>query len=460
MVQLNLFLYSHSAQKTFSKKYLTMKNTSKIMTNPARRFVLRCIALCSTTLLPLAVQAQLKIDITGVGANQIAVSAAPFEGNQAFAEDIRSIVESDLTRSGFFKTIKASSNVQLNESSPVDAPSWKSVGVDAVVAGSVKKSADGLDIRFQLFDTTQQKSLAKINFSNVSPTALRLTAHKIADIVYEKLLGEKGMFATRIAYVEKSSGRYRLVIADSDGANPQVALTSREPIISPAWSPDGNQLAYVSFETKKPVVFVHTLSTGQRRPLANYKGSNSAPAWSKNGKRLAVVLTKDGGSHIYTLSTDGSNLERLTTSGSINTEPAFAPDGQSIYFTIDRGAGPQIYKMNTQGGNQTRVTFEGNFNISPRISPDGKTLTYIARRDGQFKVAALDLSSGQEMVLTNTGREESPSFAPNSRFILYATNAGGRGTLALVSRDGRIRNTLTSSAGDISEPTWGPFTND
>lgn len=437
-----------------------MKNTNQIVTNPARRLILRCIAVCGAMVLPLAAQAQLKIDITGVGANQIAVSTAQFEGNQGFSEDIRSVIESDLTRSGFFKAIKASSNMQLNESSAVDASSWKSVGVDAVVAGSVKKSADGLEVRFQLFDTTQQKSLAKINFNHVSPNALRLTAHKIADIVYEKLLGEKGMFATRIAYVEKSTGRYRLIIADSDGANPQVALTSREPIISPAWSPDGNQLAYVSFETKKPVVFVHTLSTGQRRPLANYKGSNSAPAWSKNGRRLAVVLTKDGGSHIYTLGIDGNNLERLTTSGSINTEPVFAPDGQTIYFTIDRGAGPQIYKMNTNGGNQTRVTFEGNFNISPRISPDGKTLTYIARRDGQFKVAALDLASGQELILTNTGREESPSFAPNSRFILYATSAGGRGTLALVSRDGRVRNTLSSSAGDISEPTWGPFTND
>jgi TolB protein len=436
----------------------TNPTTLNTVKSRIKRVVLQCAALY-LALLPLTALAQLKIDITGVGANQIAFSAASFQGNQGLSEDVRAVIENDLVRSGFFKSIKTTQNSDLNETSQIDAAAWKSVGVDALIAGSIRKTADGrFDVRFNLYDTTQQKSLAKLSYV-VSPAALRLTAHKIADVIYEKMLGEKGVFATRIAYVEKTPGRYRLIVVDSDGANPQVALASKEPIISPSWSPDGSELAYVSFETRKPVVFVHTLSTGRRKTLANFKGSNSAPAWSRSGNKMAVVLTKDGGSQIFTMNADGGNLDKLTNTGGINTEPTFAPDGQ-IYFTSDRSGGPQIYKMSSNGGNTSRVTFEGSYNISPRVSPDGKTLTYITRRDGQFKVAVLDLAGGQEMVLTNTGREESPSFAPNGRFILHATRMGGKNTLAIVSKDGRVKNTLSSTGGDISEPTWGPFTND
>lgn len=406
------------------------------------------------------VQAQLKIDITGVGANQIAFSAAPFQGNQGLPEDVKKVIEDNLVRSGFFRSINTTSNVELNESTLIDPSAWKSIGVDALIVGSVKKLPDGrLDLRFNLHDTAQQKSLGKFSYV-IAPSALRLHAHKISDYVYEKMLGEKGVFSTRLAYVEKSPGRYRLIIADSDGANPQVALASKEPIISPAWSPDGTQLAYVSFETRKPVVFVHTLATGRRKALANFKGSNSAPAWSSNGQQLAVVLTKDGGSQIFSMSADGSGLNRLTSTGGINTEPAYSHDGRSIYFTSDRGGSPQIYRMSTNGGDASRVTFEGGYNISPRISPDDKTLTYVTRRDGQFRIAALELASGTEMLLTNTGRDESPSFAPNGRYILYATKSAGKGTLAVVSKDGRIKYNLSSSGADISEPTWGPFLND
>ncbi|MFN4330158.1 MAG: Tol-Pal system beta propeller repeat protein TolB [Limnobacter sp.] len=435
---------------------MTMSNHWNPLTRLNRWFLAALLLLAA----PLTAQAQLKIDITGVGANQIAFSAASFQGNQGLPEDLREIIEADLVRSGFFKSVKTSSNIELNETTLIDPSAWKSIGVDALIVGSIKKLPDGrLDIRFNLHDTAQQKSLGKFSYV-VAPSALRLTAHKIADYVYEKLLGEKGVFATRIAYVEKSPGRYRLIVADSDGANPQVALASKEPIISPSWSPDGSRLAYVSFETRKPVVFVHTLATGKRQVVANFFGSNSAPAWSADGRRLAVVLTKDGGSQIFTLNLDGSDVAKLTSGNGINTEPAFSADGNWIYFTSDRGGGPQIYRMGVNGGNASRVTFEGGYNISPRLSPDGKTLTYVTRRDGTFKIAVLELASGQDMVLTTNGREESPSFAPNGRYVLYATQMGGKGTLALVSKDGRVRATLSSTGANIAEPTWGPYTND
>ncbi|MCR2746319.1 Tol-Pal system beta propeller repeat protein TolB [Limnobacter parvus] len=434
--------------------------TSPVFWGRLRRAAKAALATFALAIFVTPVQAQLKIDITGVGANQIAFSAAPFQGNQGLPEDIKKIIEADLVRSGFFRSINTSSNVDLNEATLIDPTAWKSIGVDALIVGSVKKLPDGrLDLRFNLHDTAQQKSLGKFSYV-IAPSALRLHAHKIADFVYEKMLGEKGVFATRIAYVEKSPGRYRLIIADSDGENPQVALASKEPIISPSWSPDGAQLAYVSFETRKPVVFVHTLATGRRKALANFKGSNSAPAWSANGQQLAVVLTKDGGSQIFTMGADGGGLTRITSTGGINTEPAFSHDGRSIFFTSDRGGGPQVYRMAVNGGGATRVTFEGSYNISPRISPDDKTLTYVTRRDGQFKIAALDLASGTDMLLTSTGRDESPSFSPNGRYILYATKSGGKGTLAVVSKDGRIKYSLSSSGADISEPTWGPFLND
>lgn len=404
--------------------------------------------------------ADLTIDITGVGSTQVAVSVSPFVGNDGLPEDLSAIIQNDLVRSGFFRHVNTTANVVLDENSLIDPTAWKSVGVDALVAGSVKKLPDGrLDIRFNLHDTNQQKSLGRFSYV-INQGAMRLTAHKIADFVYEQFLGEPGVFATRLAYVEKNKGINKLIIADSDGANPQVALSSKEPIISPAWSPDGTRLAYVSFETRKPVVFIHTLSTGQRRAVANFKGSNSAPTWSPDGQTLALVLTKDGGSQIYTMTQDGRNLTRLTSTGGINTEPVYTKDGQSIYFTSDRGGGPQIYRMNANGSNVTRVTFGGNYNISPRISPDGKLLTYVTRREGQFKIATLDLESGAESLLTNTVRDESPSFSPNGRFILYATKRGNKGILAMVSKSGAIKQDLTSTQGNISEPTWGPMMSD
>src|SRR5450830_728726 len=328
--------------------------------------------------------AQLRVEISGVGATQIPVAIASFANESVAPELITAIVKADLTRSGLFKIIDTSD--VLSESSPINFADWKSRGADALVVGSAQRLADGrIDVRDRLFDTVKSAQLSALSLS-APPQSTRLTAHKIADDIYLKLTGIQGIFATRIAYVTKNGKEYRLEISDADGAAPQVALRSTEPIISPAWSPDGTKVAYVSFEAKKPIVYVQNLVTKQRIVVANFKGSNSAPSWSPDGSRLAVALTRDGLTQVYTVSADGSNLRRLTNTGGIDTEPQFSADGQSIYFTSDRSGGPQIYKMNANGGDAQRVTFSGAYNISPRISPDGKTLAYISRRGGQFQL--------------------------------------------------------------------------
>jgi TolB protein len=234
------------------------------------------------------------------------------------------------------------------------------------------------------------------------------------------------------------------------------AVRSNESIISPAWSPDGQHIAYVSFEAQKPVVYVQTLNTGQRRVLANFKGSNSAPAWAPDGKRLAVVLTKDGLSQIYIINPDGSGARRLTTSSGIDTEPAWSPDGSSIYFTSDRSGTPQIYRLDIAGGSVERVTFSGDYNVTPCPSPDGKKLAFLTRSDGRYRVAVMELSSRQTAILTDSARDESPTFAPNSDMILYATVVGGKGMLSAISSDGRVKQRLSIQAADVREPAWGP----
>ncbi|WP_415033839.1 Tol-Pal system beta propeller repeat protein TolB [Azonexus sp.] len=422
---------------------------------PRRSFLTRSL-LCGLLISPLA-QAQLSIEITGAGANRIPVAIADFAGEPALSRIVTGTVRSDLERSGLFKMVDPGGSV-LDENASIDYAAWKARDTDALATGSLARSSDGrVETRFRLHDTQKADSLGGAIYLTQS-NQLRMAGHRVADFIYEKLTGERGVFSTRIAYVVKARGQYHLQIADADGQNPATALSSSEPIISPTWSPDGGRLAYVSFEKKKPIIIVHALSTGERKVVANFKGSNSAPAWSPDGQKLAVVLSKDGNSQLYTVNTNGSGgLQRLSQSAGIDTEPRYSADGSSIYFTSDRGGSPQIYRVAAQGGGAQRVTFDGAYNVSPRPSPDGKSLAFITRREGRFQLAVMDLASNQVQVLTDSSRDESPSFAPNSRMILFATEIGGRGVLSAVSIDGRIKQRLSIAAGDVREPAWGPF---
>ena len=421
------------------------------MTN---KHFLRGLALIGLTTAALA-QAQIRIETSGVGANQIPIAIAGFSDEAIAPQQVTAIIKADLARSGYFKIIDTG-NV-MSETTPINYGEWKSRGADALVVGSVQKLADGrFDVRYKLLDTVKTAQLSALALA-AQPQSTRVSAHRIADDIYEKLIGNRGAFATRIAYVTKAGKEFRLEVADADGEGVQVALRSNEPIISPAWSPDGTKVAYVSFEAKKPVVYVQDLITRQRVVLANYKGSNSAPSWSPDGTKLVVALSRDGLTQSYLVNADGSGLRRLTQTAGIDTEPQFSADGQSIYFTSDRSGGPQIYKMSINGGDAQRVTFNGSYNISPRVSPDGKSLAFISRREGRFQLYLLDLASGQEQRLSDTTKDESPSFSANGKYIMYATESGRRGALAVVSIDGRVKYRLTVQAGDIREPTWGPF---
>ncbi|HEY8249073.1 MAG TPA: Tol-Pal system beta propeller repeat protein TolB [Burkholderiales bacterium] len=403
--------------------------------------------------------AQLSIEITGAGAQRTPIAIVPFAGEAAVGSSLTAIVRADLERSGLFRGLEVPPmSPTPNENTPVSYGEWRSRLADALVLGSVGKSADGrFEVRFRVYDIVKQAPLGAIAYLFTQDNA-RAAAHRIADFVYEKLTGEKGVFSTQIAYVVKRGSTYELQIADADGERAQYLLRSNEPIISPVWSPEGRRIAYVSFESKKPIVYVHHLSENKRQVVASFKGSNSAPAWSPDGKTIAVVLSVEGGSQIYLLNSDGSGpRRRISNSNSIDTEPRYSTDGKLLYFTSDRGGSPQIYRMSSTGGEPQRVTFKGSYNVSPRPSPDGRVLAYVTREAGKFQVALLDLANQQVQVITDSDRDESPSFAPNSKMILLATVRGGRGVLSAVSSDGRIRQNLPYSGGDVREPAWGPF---
>ncbi len=399
--------------------------------------------------------AQFRVEIAGVGATQLPVAIAAFAEEDQAPLRVSQIVRADLERSGLFRILDGGSGV--DERGAVNLPEWRARGADAFVAGSVQKLADGRwDLRYKLWDAVRGEEL--IGRSTIAaPADLRLAAHRVADEIHQQLTGEKGVYATRIAYVVRTGSRYALRVTDADGEGGQAALNSTEPIISPAWSPDGRWLAYVSFETQKAVVWVQELQTGERRPLAAFRGSNSAPAFAPDGRTLALALSRDGLTQLYAMPLAGGTPTRLTQSGAIDTEPVFTADGRQIYFVSDRGGGPQIYRMPSGGGAAERVTFDGAYNISPSVSPDGRHLAYVTRQGNAFRLALLELDSGAVRLLTDTSDDERPSFAPNGRLIVYATRADRTDVLMTTTLDGRIKSRLVSSGSDVREPAWGPF---
>jgi TolB protein len=433
------------------------KPLPELSPTPSSSFLVRRTLLAALAASPvLPAFAQFRVEVSGVGLTQLPIALAPFKGEDASPQKISTIVQADLERSGQFRGVDASGQ-SLDESSRPDLSLWRQRTADSLVVGSVTRLADGrYDVRFRLWDVVRGQDLGGQSYT-VPQGDLRLASHRIADYVYEKLTGEKGIFSTRITYVTKGGSRYTLWVADADGENAQAALASPEPIISPCWSSNGSQLAYVSFESRKPVVYVHNVSTGQRRLVANFRGSNSAPAWAPDGNTLAVTLSRDGGSQLYTISSNGGEPRRLTQSNSIDTEPVYSADGGTIYFVSDRGGAPQIYKMGASGGNPTRVTFNGTYNISPSISGDGRWLAYISRVGGAFKLFVMELATGNAQAITDTSADENPSFAPNSKLIVYATKLQGREALMTTTLDGKIKARLAGQAGDIREPDWGPF---
>jgi len=420
-------------------------------------FSIATVALAAGIATP--VFAQMNIEITGVGQSLYPIAVMRFKDENKLPTSLTEIIRQDLARSGYFKNTENGNAVEGDDGTP-NYKSWAARGADALAVGSaVQTGNDQFEIRYKLFDIRKSQSLGGLNI-NSSADNLRAAAHKIADDIIYKLLGERGVFSTRLSYVIKDGKRYRLVISDADGQNIRNAMNSGEPIISPSWSPDGKKVAYVSFEDRKPVIYVHELANGRRISLSNQKGNNSAPAWSPDGRKLAVSLSKDGNTQIYGINDDGTGLYRLTRGSTIDTEPQYSADGRYIYFTSDRGGNPQIYRMSSEGEQAEgakRVTFKQGFVTSPRISPDGKYLAYIANVGGAYRLYILNLATGDSQALTDGTSDESPSFAANGRYVLYSTKVGGKRVLAAVSVDGNSKQVLSIPGSDVRQPSWGPF---
>ncbi len=421
-----------------------------------------CRADCSCWRRPA--RAALNIEITEGVDGALPIAVVPFDTSRIGSEfpvDLAEIVSSDLNRSGVLKAMERSElPATPHYSNQVQYSRWRNAGQDYLVVGRVlEKSPGEYTIEFQLLDVLKQKQL----LGRSMPTRkrnLRSRAHQISDYIYEQITGTRGAFNTRIAFVraQKNAARkYVLQVADTDGFNAQNVLESDEPIISPSWSPDGKSLAYVSFESERPEIFIQHLATARRTKVSGFRGLNSAPSWSPDGKFLALVLSKDGSPDIYTMNTATKRLKQLTRHRSIDTEPVWTPDGRSIIFTSDRSGTPQLYEISVEGGKARRITFEGSYNAAATLSPDGRYIAMVHGDRGRYKIAQLDRQTGNLTVLTDSGLDESPSFSPNGKMLLYASTLGNNGFLFAVSIDGRAKHKLSDQAGDIREPVWGPF---
>lgn len=413
-----------------------------------------------------AAPAILTIEITEGAGTGIPIAVVPFgwSGPGQPPQPIADIIAADLARSGRFVSLSRKDFVSTPTSEKdVVFKEWRVIKAEALVIGSIAPAGPGrYEIQFRLYDVFKQAQLAGFRYTVGTPV-VRTVAHQIADVVYEKLTGEPGAFNTRIAYVTREGtprpkqSIYKLQVADSDGYNPRTVVRSVEPLLSPAWSPDGRRLAYVSFESKRPKIYIQNLADGRRELVSEFKGINGAPAWSPDGKRLALSLSRDGDPEIYVMDLATRKLRRLTDDPAIDTEPAWSPDGRYIVFTSDRAGRPQIYRMDANGRGTQRLTFEGDYNARASYAPDGQTLTLVSSQQGLFRVATLKLDGNALQILTDTSLDESPSFAPNGRIVLYATEVKGRGVLASVSADGRVRQLYRLEEGDVREPAWSPY---
>lgn len=409
-----------------------------------------------------AAHADLTIEITQGVDNATPIAVVPFKGPE-LDENLGTIVRNDLERSGVFKPLAVDRMPSLPSSGgEVLYSEWKPTGSDYLVVGSATPTPDNrFEIHYELFSVSKGSRLLGESLT-VGADHWRDAGHFISDKIFEKITGIRGAFSTKIMYVNQyrrdGKIRYRLEMADSDGHRPLSVLDSPEPVLSPAWSPDAKKVAYVSFESGKPSIYVQTISTKARIKVADYNGLNGAPAFSPDGQRLALTLSRDGNPEIYVMDLGSKALRRLTTNPAIDTEPRWMPDGQSLIFTSDRGGSPQIYKLNVDSGSVSRLTFEGNFNARGDISPDGRYIAMVHRERGQqFEIAVQDLKSGSLTTLTDTPLDESPSFAPNGAMLTYATRKGSNGVLGIVSLDGRFKVRLPARVGEVREPAWSPF---
>ena len=411
--------------------------------------------------------AQLVVEITKGQAEAIPIAIVPFgsPGAATAPFDVAQLVSSDLARSGRFNTTDRKDMVeQPHTGAAISFDDWRRLNNDYIVVGQVQSvDPDHFNISFELYNVLTRQRMLDYQFTANKP-GLRLASHQVADMVFQKILGIRGAFATRIAYISVLGTvphrQYRLIVADADGENPHVVMQSNEPLMSPAWSPDGQSLAYVSFEDRLPSVYVQFLPTGERKRVSARAGVNQAPAWSPDGKKLALTLsTRDGNLDVYVLDLATQALTRITDDPGIDTEPQWSKDGQTIYFTSDRAGGPQIYRVGTRSGDKPqRLTFQGSYNARPRLSPDESQLAFVTQEDGGYRIATMDLHGrGEVQVLTKGRSDVSPSYAPNGAEIIYATRDRGRGVLALVSADGRVQERLVSSEGELQEPAWAPF---
>ncbi len=414
---------------------------------------------------------QLTVVITKGVEGALPIAIVPFKWRASSTSPIKidQILRADLQRSGEFSILSGYQLPQKPQNKKaIKFDLWQNKEIDYLVIGELKPlPRQQYEVAFQLFDVYSKERLIGLRF-NSSKKKLRRVAHRISNLIYETLLsGKKGAFDTRIAYVKalnkKGKRQYILAVADADGYNEQVVLSSTQPIMSPSWSPDGRFLVYVSFEKRRSMIFQQELRTGKRRKLAEYQGINSAPRWSPDGKRLALVLSKDGNSEIYIMHLANRKLQRITYNSAIDTEPAWSPDGKQLAFTSDRSGRPQIYqvKVNQQGrvDRPRRITFnKGNYNARPSYSPDGKYLAMVHRTKGKYRIATLELKSGYFLVLTQSKMDESPSFAPNSKMLIYATEKAGKGVLEAVAVEGLAPpQRLKLQQGDVREPAWSPY---